>query len=79
MTLGRTAALIGVAVMAIGLAALPVVVALGPAPGAGAWLAAGAGSLVAVVGGVKLAAMAWGIATRLATRRMPQVAAASTD
>src|SRR2546425_8279900 len=59
-TAGRAASLVAAAGLAIGLAALPVLVAI--APGAGRWLAVGAGGLVAVAGGVKLAAVGRGLA-----------------
>jgi len=54
---GRTAALLGVVGLAAALAALPAFVAMGAAPEA----AAGLASLVAVVGGVKVAATVWGL------------------
>src|SRR2546430_17687020 len=57
-TAGRAASLVAAAGLAIGLAALPVLVAI--APGAGRWLAVGAGSLGAVAGAGKLAAVGWG-------------------
>src|SRR5256885_17180665 len=65
-TAGRAAALVAVLGVAIGLAMVPVLVVLVPVTGQ--WLAAGAVSLVAVVGGVKLAA--WGGAWRPDSKRV---------
>ena len=65
-TAGRAAALVAVLGVAIGLAMVPVLVVLVPVTGQ--WLAAGAASLVAVVGGVKLAA--WGGAWRPDSKRV---------
>ena len=76
-TAGRAASLVAAAGLAIGLAALPVLVAI--APGAGRWLAVGAGSLVAVAGGVKLAAVGWALAARFEADSTLRVAAAPID
>ena len=65
-TAGRAAALVAVLGVAIGLAIVPVLVVLVPVTGQ--WLAAAAASLVAVVGGVKLAA--WGGAWRPDSKRV---------
>ena len=65
-TAGRAAALVAVLGVAIGLAMVPVLVLFVPVTGQ--WLAAGAASLVAVVGGVKLAA--WGGAWRPDSKRV---------
>ena len=77
-TAARTAALIAVLCMTIALATLPVLVGFGLVPFAG-WLADGLGSLAAVAGGVKLAAMGWGLLARFETGRAPMAAAASMD
>jgi hypothetical protein len=54
---GRTAALLGAVGLAVVMVALPALVALGAVPE----VAAGLASLVAVVGGVKVAATVWGL------------------
>src|SRR5437660_2447367 len=76
-TSGRVASLVGVAGLAIGLGVLPIVVAL--VPTAGQWLAVGAGSLVAVAGGVKLAAVGWALAARFEADSTLRVAMAPID
>jgi hypothetical protein len=55
---GRTAALLGTVGLAVVMAALPAAVAMGAVPEAVAGLA----GLVAVWGGVKVAATVWGLA-----------------
>jgi hypothetical protein len=72
-------AVIAVLGLVVGLAALPVLVGLGVANRPAVQFAAGLGSLVAVLGGVKLAAAIWGLVARFATSQGPQVAAASID
>ncbi|HKW70487.1 MAG TPA: hypothetical protein VJP81_07870 [Candidatus Dormibacteraeota bacterium] len=62
---GRAAAAIAVLGLAAGVAALPAVVALGAGTETLARMAVGLGSLVVVVGGVKLAAAAWGAAASI--------------
>lgn len=57
---GRAAAAIGVVLFATCAAALPVLAALGLWSDSFGRLATGLASLVALVGGVKLAAAAWG-------------------
>ena len=76
-TAGRAASLVAAAGLAIGLGALPVLIAV--APGAGQWLAAGVGSLVAVAGGVKFAAVGWALAARFEADGTLRVAAAPID
>ena len=63
---GRVAALVAVVGVAVGLAVLPALIGLGLGPSS-FWerVAAGLGGLVAVVGGVKLAAMAVGLLFRV--------------
>src|SRR5438067_1667659 len=63
---GRAAALVAVLGVAVGLAMVPVLVLFVAVTGQ--WLVAGAASLVAVVGGVKLAA--WGGAWRPDSKRV---------
>src|SRR2546427_13246053 len=76
-TAGRAASLVAAAGLAIGLGALPVLVAI--APGAGRWLAVGAGGLVAVAGGGKLAAGGGGRGARFEADSTLRVAAAPID
>ncbi|HTD79686.1 MAG TPA: hypothetical protein VK898_18770 [Chloroflexota bacterium] len=56
---------------------VPVLVVLVPVTGQ--WLAAGAASLVAVVGGVKLAAVGWGLAARFVAARPLRIGATAVD
>jgi hypothetical protein len=77
---GRAA--VGVIVMGLALAlpVLPAVLGLGLAPAPVREAAEAAlGSLVAIVGGVKLAAAAWGLIARLTAGHGSQFAAASVD
>lgn len=77
---GRAAALIGVVALAVALPLLPIVLGLGLAPApAQDLVAAGLGSLVAFVGGVKFAAAAWGLIVRFRAGSGAQFAAASID
>jgi hypothetical protein len=77
---GRAAVGVMVIGLAVALPVLPVVLVLGLAPAALREAAAAVlGSLVAIVGGVKLAAAAWGLVARLTAGRGTQVAAASVD
>jgi len=65
--------------LVVGLAVLPVLVGFGLAPGPVVQVAGGLGSLVAVVGGVKLTAVIWGLVARSAASPGPRVAAPSID
>src|SRR5213593_4841474 len=60
-TAGRSAALVALAGMAMGLAVVPALVGVGSAPAAFGWVAGGAAVLAAVAGGVKLAAVGWAL------------------
>ena len=75
---GRAIALVGVVLLAVGLAVLPVLVGSGSAPRPVALVAAGLGSLVAVFGGVKLAAVILG-AARFRAEPSTRVPAAGID
>ena len=75
----RTLAAVAVLGLVVGLAVLPILAGFGMAPGAVVQAAAGLGSLVAVLGGVKLAAVAWGLLARFSARPGRGVAAASVD
>ena len=61
---GRACAAFAVVAVACLLPLLPVLVALGLAQGLGGPAAAAAAGLAAVIGGGKLAALAWGLAWR---------------
>ena len=74
----RTVAAVGVVTAAVGLAVLPMLVAFGVAIDAVARAAVGLGSLVAIGGGVKTAAVILG-AARFVPRRRDGVLAASGD
>ncbi len=72
-------ATLAIAVAALGLALLPALIALGLLELPFGWIGAGLGSLGAVVGGVKLMAMAWAVGGRLFADRPPGHAAAAAD
>jgi len=73
---GRTAAGLLVVVLVMTLAVLPAAVALGAAGVAVATVTAWLGATAAALGGVKLAAAAWGLLARLFERpRLGSVAA----
>ena len=61
--------------LAVGLAVLPMLVALGVAPGALARVAVGLGSLAVVWGGVKAAAVVLGVALYARRPRQRDIAA----
>ena len=77
---GRAAVGLMVIGLAVALPVLPVVLGLGLAP-APVREAAGAvfGSLVAIAGGVKFGAAAWGLVARLTAGQGAQLAAACVD
>jgi hypothetical protein len=77
VSVARTIAAIAVVLGAVSLAVLPVVMGLGLAPGEVVRALAGAGSLAAVVGGVKLGVVAWGLVRRAVDRPEFQAALAS--
>ena len=72
---GQVLAAVGVVVLAVGMAVLPMLVALGGAPGAVARTAVGLGSLAAVWGGVKAAAVVLGAAEYARRPRRTDIAA----
>lgn len=77
---GRAAIGAAVVALAVVLPLLPVVLGLGLAPASVREAVAGVlGSLVAIVGGVKFAAAAWGLVARLTAGEGAQLAAASVD
>ena len=76
---GRAIALIALVGLAVGLAALPALIGIGLAPGPVGQVAAGLGSLVAVAGGVKLAALCWGQVARVVSSAAHWGTAASID
>ena len=77
--LRMAAAAASVAVLAMGLAVLPGVVAVGFLSGAAGSIGAGFGSLAVVTGGVKLTAVAWGLMSRLTADSQGRRPAASVD
>jgi len=76
---GRSIASIAVLGLAVALAALPALIGVGLAPAPVGRVAAGLGGLVAVVGGVKLAAVCWGLAARVVSSPARRFPAASID
>jgi hypothetical protein len=68
-----------IAVAALLLAVLPTVIALRFLELPVAWVGAGLGSLGAVVGGVKLTAMAWAVGGRLPAGHLARGAVAAVD
>jgi hypothetical protein len=72
-------AMLAVAVVALGLALLPAMVALRWHEFPFGWVGAALGSFGAVVGGVKLMAMAWAVGGRLVARRPAGQAVATAD
>jgi len=78
-SVGRTAALLFLVVLAVTVAVLPAGVAFGVAGGVASTLAVGLGGLAAVLGGVKLAAAAGGVVARLLERPRLRAVAASID
>jgi hypothetical protein len=62
-TLGRSLGALAVLAAVVALALLPALVAVGPASAGLTSMAVAAGGLVAVVGGGKLAVLAWGLAS----------------
>jgi hypothetical protein len=76
---GRTAAGLLVAALAMTVAVLPAAVALGAAGVAGATVTAWLGGIAVVLGGVKLAAAAWGLLAWLFERPRLGSVAASID
>lgn len=75
----RVLAAIALLGLVVGLAVLPALVGFGVAPGPVLQAAAGLGSLVAVVGGVKLASVVWGLAARFAASQGHWAAEPSID
>lgn len=75
---GRATAAIGVLGLAVALAVLPALIGLGVAPRPAGLVAACVVGLSAVVGGVKVAAVALG-AARVRAGPVPQITAASVD
>src|SRR5258707_3076198 len=75
----RVLAVIALLALVLSLALLPALVGFALAPGPVVRLAAGLGSLVAVVGGVKLAAVIWGLVARFAASPGRREAATAID
>jgi hypothetical protein len=71
--------MLAVGLIAMALAVLPAVVAVGAATSAVGQVALSLGSLVAVVGGVKLVAVMWGLLSHLAAESQGRRAATVVD
>src|SRR5438270_7527291 len=79
VTPGRAVALVALAGLVLALAVLPALVGLRIVPAASGSAAVGVGLLVAVVGGVKLAAVGWGLAARFVAARPLRIGATAVD